>query len=182
MFWRQKKSGCYRFHTLYIRTRLFVSKKCQSKLIKQSDDLYFKLQLGRLINCYLMWIMQSATQMRHRAAFDGTDGWKMPRRMRGCQTFLLKSVRRSSSGSNMSSLPSFDPWGSKSKASIPEAGRHTCEPPGPSCQQMVRSQAPRCLGHVQLQTCKLENWIHLYAIFSLGVPEVCTHDHVVFLI
>lgn len=113
--------------------------------------------------------MQIATQRHHRAAFDGTDGWKMPCRTHGCQMFFLKSVCRISSGCNMSSLPSFHPWGSKSKASIPEAGRHTCEPPGPSCQQMVRSQAPRCLGHVQLRTCKLENWILFYAIFSLGV-------------
>lgn len=39
-----------------------------------------KYDWGRLINRHLVRIMQIAAQMHHRAAFDGSDGWEMPRR------------------------------------------------------------------------------------------------------
>lgn len=128
---------CCRFHPPGIKPRLTVSKANSS-----SSAMTFsaKYDWGRLINviwCELCRLLLRCIIGRRLMAL--MDGKCHVRR----QTFLLKSVRRSSSGCNMSSVASFDPWGSTSPASLPEAGRHSCEPPGPSCQQMVRSQAPR---------------------------------------
>ena len=64
--------------------------------------------------------------------------------------FFSKSLRRSRFCYRMSDSLQFYPSSSsssRSQASSPQAGLHTCEPCGTTCQQMAESQVLSCLNN-----------------------------------